>query len=196
MRPRASGLSVLAQGLIPGHRENAAPDTTHQGYLLTESMLFLKRCVLALAVCTLPIAGCSGGSSNTATKPTAPATAPADTAAATEAIKKDYSDFFGATVPYSEKAKLLEDGATLTAALDLASKNPAAKLTSANVTSVTFTGPAAANVKYDLLVSGAKVLPAAAGTAVLQDGTWKVSKATFCQLQKIGAAGKAVPGCP
>jgi hypothetical protein len=152
--------------------------------------------IIAVAVATMPLAACSGGSSKAESSPTptvAP-TAPADIAAATAAIKKDWSDFFSASVPFSQKGSLLEDSASLAEALTLSSKNPAAKLTSAEVTTVTFTSPTTAEVLYTLSIDENPVLKGANGTAVLQDGTWRVSKFTFCQLQKLGSK-KPVPGC-
>jgi hypothetical protein len=34
------------------------------------------------------------------------------------------------------------------------------------------------------------------GTAVLENGTWKVGLASFCGLAALESGGKAVPGCP
>ena len=152
--------------------------------------------VIALLVATAPVAACGGGDKGTAApKATVAATAPADVAAATAELKKNWSDFFAANVPYAQKAALVEDGDQLGAALAQAAKNPAAKATVSTVTAVTFTSPTKADVKYDLSVAGNKVITGGTGDATLQDGTWKVGKFTFCQLQKLGAAGKPVPGC-
>jgi hypothetical protein len=39
-----------------------------------------------------------------------------------------------------------------------------------------------AKVTYDILLSGTPVLTNQSGSAVLQDGTWKVSTTSFCGL--------------
>ena len=45
-----------------------------------------------------------------------------------------------------------------------------------------------ANVKYDLSAAGTSVASGQTGTAVLQDGTWKVGDEVFCGLLKQGAS--------
>ena len=57
--------------------------------------------------------------------------------------------------------------------------------------------PTAADVKYTLLLNGATALPDASGTAVEQDGTWKVSVNTLCALVQLSgnATASALPGC-
>ena len=39
------------------------------------------------------------------------------------------------------------------------------------------------------------LLPAASGQAVLVDGTWRVSKSTFCTLVTLGNNNEPVEGC-
>jgi hypothetical protein len=148
--------------------------------------------IIALALVTVPLTACGGGSDD---KPQAAATAPADTAAATAQVKSNWAEFFGGTKPVTQRSSLLEDGASLSEALTLAEKNPLAAQTSSSVSSVTFTSATQAEVKYDLSIAGNKVTSDSDGTAVLQDGTWKVSKFTFCQLQKAGSKSGVVPGC-
>ena len=52
-------------------------------------------------------------------------------------------------------------------------------------------------MKYTLLLNGATALPDASGTAVEQDGTWKVSVNTLCALVQLSgnATASALPGC-
>lgn len=153
--------------------------------------------LLALALAVVPVAACSGSSGTKhSSQPAAAATAPGDTSAAKAAITKTWTDFFGPTMPVAQKAALLEDGSSMGAALALAAKNPAATVTTATVDTITFSGPAKAAVTYDLTISGNKVLTGANGDAVLQDGTWKISKFTFCQLQKLGSKTGTFPDCP
>jgi len=53
---------------------------------------------------------------------------------------------------------------------------------------VTLNSPTKATVKYDLSAAGATVASGATGSAVLENGTWKVGDDVFCGLLKQGAA--------
>jgi hypothetical protein len=56
------------------------------------------------------------------------------------------------------------------------------------VDSVSLTSATRAAVKYDLTAAGTSVASGQSGTAVLQDGTWKVGDDVFCGLLKEGAS--------
>jgi len=79
-------------------------------------------------------------------------------------------------------------------ALVLRAQDPLMQQASATVKLVTLTGPDQAMVSYDVLLSGKVALADAQGTAVLQDGVWKVSVESFCALISLGAT-EAIPGC-
>ncbi len=157
--------------------------------------------VLTIALVALPLAGCGGGSEPAAAKTqapaptTAPATAPADVAAATAEVKANWAAFFDGSKPGAQRAALIEDGAHMAAAIAAGAKSPGANATRSTVTAVSFTSPTDAAVTYNLAVSGKNVLTGAQGKAVLDQGQWKVSKFTFCQLLKLGSGGAPVPGC-
>jgi hypothetical protein len=53
---------------------------------------------------------------------------------------------------------------------------------SSKVDSVSVSSATQAKVKYDLSALGSTVASGASGTAVLQDGTWKVGDDVFCGL--------------
>ncbi|MEU9235912.1 hypothetical protein [Streptomyces subrutilus] len=136
------------------------------------------------------LAGCSSGSgpdrsgtTTSAVGAAAPAVdGPADPAAAEEQIGKNWTAFFDSEVPVERKAELLENGDFLEPLLSgLAGRTDAAE-TSAEVTDVVFTAPTEAQVTYDLLLGGIPVMPETKGTAVLEDGVWKVSAKTLCAL--------------
>jgi hypothetical protein len=154
------------------------------------------RLVMALLVTAMPLAGCGGDGGATAKPtPTPAATAPSDPAAASAEVKQNWALFFDGSKPAAQRIPLVEGGASLGQALALGAKDPNATKTTAVATSVSFTSPTEAAVVYDLKVAGTPVLPGAQGTAVLDQGTWKVSKHTFCQLIQLGQGGSAVPGC-
>src|SRR4051812_31505222 len=168
------------------------------------SRLRLLAPVLALAAF---VAGC-GGSSNkssatnnpppSSTPPTiSTATAPADEAAAKAQIKANWTKFYAYRTKPAVAASLLEDGAKMDGALAFARQEQAQTHIKQNVKVkvVTFTDAFHANVTYALLNGKTVLLPNASGVAVYIDGTWKVSKTSFCTLVLLGANGKAVPGC-
>jgi hypothetical protein len=83
---------------------------------------------------------------------------------------------------------LLENGSTFTSAVNAFSGSPLASAVTSKVDSVTLTSPTKATVKYDLSAAGTTVASGATGTAVLQDGVWKVGDDVFCGLLKEGAS--------
>jgi hypothetical protein len=162
---------------------------------------------LGLAV-TLAGAGCGGGSSTasgTSTPAQAPLssapsptpTAPADQAAASAQIRANWATFFNTHTPQARAIALLQDAASLKAALTIAqqasAKTKAAE--TARVTGITFVSPTEANVTYVLSANGQPLLNNASGQAVLEGGVWKVSKLTFCSLVALANGGATAPGC-
>lgn len=139
-----------------------------------------------------PAAGSTGGTSST---PAATSTAPADPAAATAEITKNWEKFFSSATPTAVSVSLLENGSQLGPALAKAKAEDRATggNRSAKVTKVTFTSPTQANVNYKLHVGTTNL--DSAGVAVLQDGTWRVSKTTFCTLVELGNNQKPVKSC-
>jgi len=162
----------------------------------------------ALVLVAVTAAACGGGSSGggtttpssapasgTSTTPAAAATAPADEAAARTEITTNWTTFFSSATPNSKAKTLLENGNNLGPALQKAQQEDKTSggSRSAKVKKITFTSPTQANVAYDLHAAG-QVLNAA-GVAVLQAGTWKVSIITFCTLVVLGNNEKPVKGC-
>jgi hypothetical protein len=165
---------------------------------------------LAPTIAVLALVGCGGSSSpqassssppvstDTTTPPAATATAPADVAAATAAVKTDWTTFFLYKTPRATQISLLEHGDTLGPAVKFAARLQAKQHLKqvVKVTKVTFTSPTQASIIYALLNGTTTLLGAANGTAVLDGGTWKVSEATFCTLVTLGNGSKPVPSCP
>ncbi len=162
----------------------------------------MRRFVIALAVAALALAGCSsgGGKGSGTTPPTTTSSAPTSTsasfdrAAAQAEIKKNWEAFFSKNTPLSTKLDYLQHGDTLKAAVQLFGTDPRTKQASAKVTDVFAGTPTSATVKYQVLLNGTVALPSAVGTAVFEDGVWKVSDSTLCGL--LGLLGGAkIPGC-
>ncbi|GAA1428622.1 hypothetical protein GCM10009601_42240 [Streptomyces thermospinosisporus] len=144
-----------------------------------------------------------GGDSSPPPTPTperttsAPASAPADRAAAEREIRQNWEKFFDPATSLEDKTTVLENGEQMSPVLQAFSGDQRGGQVQAKVTKITFTSPTEADVTYTLTLKGATVLPDASGTAVEQDGTWKVSAKTLCALVQMSGNGSAtaVPGC-
>ena len=165
------------------------------------SRLRLLAPVLALAALAAACGGSSNSSSTTTNPPastpptTSTATAPADEAAAKTEITKNWQTFLRSGTPQATAVALLEKGDTLGLALKKAAQEDKATggARSAKVVSIQFTSPTQANVNYKLHAAG-QVLNSS-GTAVLEDGVWKVTDVTFCTLVVLGNGSRPVKGC-
>jgi len=116
-------------------------------------------------------------------------------AASAAAIKQDWVTFFNPKTSVAAKEAILENGSKYEALLKSQASNPTAATASASVQSVKITSPTGATIDYTILVSGSPVLKGQKGTAVYQDGTWKVSKTSFCGLAALENGGKAPAVC-
>lgn len=125
----------------------------------------------------------------------ASASAPADTAAAEQEIKKNWKAFFDPATSTKEKQAVLENGDEMGPVLAAFSGDERGGQVEAEVREVEFTSATGADVTYTLLLEGATALPDAAGTAVEQDGTWKVSVKTLCGLVALSGNATPGPGC-
>jgi hypothetical protein len=174
----------------------------------------MRGVILCLLVVTLAliVAGCGGSSATTTTAaPTSTSAAPATTVVSgTETtvagsttpvtftgdaatIATNWAKFFDGSLPVADKAALLENGSQYSKELETQAASPLAKAATAQVTAVNVTSATAADVTYSLLVGGTPALMDQKGQAVLQDGTWKVSAASFQALLALesGAGGTA-----
>ncbi|MFF3449837.1 hypothetical protein ACFYXJ_22195 [Streptomyces sp. NPDC002667] len=159
--------------------------------------------VLVLAAALTACSGNGGGSSASST-PSAQqstslpsATAPADPAAARTEIKQNWEKFFDPAVSAKEKQAVLENGDRMAPVLQGFNGDQRGQQVKATVNKVEFTSPTEATVTYTLTLKGATALPNASGTAVEQNGTWKVSVNTLCALVQLSGNGSSspVPGC-
>ncbi|MFF7393744.1 hypothetical protein ACFZAE_35565 [Streptomyces scabiei] len=126
---------------------------------------------------------------------TTSASGPADTAAAEKEIKENWKAFFDPGTSTEEKQAVLENGEEMGPVLAAFSGDERGGQVEAEVKKVAFTSATGADVTYTLLLEGATALPDAAGTAVEQDGTWKVSVKTLCGLVALSGNETPGPGC-
>jgi hypothetical protein len=157
----------------------------------------------ALVALTAILGACGGssspgsaGSPSPAATSSAAATSPATSATAstnagaTAAITANWEAFFSAKTSDSKRVALLQDGTQFASVIKSQSGSSLAALATAKVTNVTLNSATQATVKYNILVGGTPELKNQTGTAVLQNGTWKVGVASFCGLLTIENAGK------
>jgi purine-cytosine permease-like protein len=177
--------------------------------LVARRIILAPVLVLALA---LAVAACSSSSSSssssTASSPastsvsstpvSSPSAVPASSSssgnsAAVAEITANWEKFFNSSTPNSERVTLLQNGSAFAGAIS--------GLTSlvsglgAKVTSVTLTSATTATVKYDLTAGGTSLLNNQTGTAVLDNGVWKVGDASLCDLIKLVPGGTVPSAC-
>jgi hypothetical protein len=142
----------------------------------------VRRLALVL-VAGLALAGC-GGSSDTTTTDT--------TAAARAQIKSAYVKFFSGKTPVSDRVAVLQNGSKFKGLVTSFANNPLAKNVNVTVSSVTIEGGDNAKVVYTVKLGGAG-LPKQTGTAVRENGTWKVGYASLCKL--VALQGSTPSAC-
>jgi ABC-type glycerol-3-phosphate transport system substrate-binding protein len=142
----------------------------------------VRRLALVL-VAALALAGC-GGSSGTTTTDT--------TAAARAQIKSAYVKFFSGKTPVADRVAVLQNGSKFKGLVTSFANNPLAKNVNVTVASVTLQGANNAKVVYTVKLGGAG-LPKQTGTAVRENGTWKVGSASLCKL--VALQGSTPSAC-
>jgi hypothetical protein len=160
---------------------------------------------LGLVLVTAMSACSSGSSSSSSTASTAPSTAasssavsstpvPTGSSSAVAQITANWTTFFNSSTPNSKRVQLLENGSQFSSAISAFAASPLAAAVTSKVDSVSLSSATQAKVKYDLSAMGATVASGASGTAVLQDGTWKVGDDVFCGLlTEAKSAGITIP---
>jgi hypothetical protein len=100
-------------------------------------------------------------------------------------ITSTYEKFFSGKTSLSDREALLENGPKFKSVIQSFASNPLAKNVSAKVASVTLHGANKARVDFTIRLGGTS-LPTQVGTAVRQNGTWKVGDASLCKLVALG----------
>lgn len=174
----------------------------HRAYAAPALGLIL---VTAIAACSSSSSSSSSSASSPATAATtassgaassAPAatgsTASGNSSATVSQITTNWNKFFTSSTPTSEREQLLENGTQFAPALSALGSIPV----SSKVVSVTVNSATTATVKYDLTAMGQTVASGVSGTAVLQNGTWKVGDNVLCGLLTEGKAAGIVSSVP
>ena len=108
-------------------------------------------------------------------------------------IKQDWTTFFSAKTPVSERVAMLQDGARFKATITSLAKNPLASQLSAKVSSVTLEGQNKAKVVYSIYFGNTNAFPNQTGYAYKQNGKWLVGFAGLCKL--IAQQGTTPAAC-
>ena len=135
-------------------------------------------------VAMLALAACGSGHKKVSGGPHRPS--------AQEQIKANYVRFFASKTPLDVRVRLLQNGQQFKPVIQAFADNPLAKNVSATVSSVTLQGQNKAKVVYQVKFAGTS-LPKQTGTAVRQNGTWKVGFASLCKL--VGLGGSTPSAC-
>jgi hypothetical protein len=106
-------------------------------------------------------------------------------------ITANWTAFFNPKTPVSERVSLLQDGSAFASVIKSQAGSSLASQASAKVTKVTVMTTSEAAVTYDILVAGTPELKNQSGTAVYQDGAWKVGVASFCGLLILENGGSS-----
>jgi len=114
---------------------------------------------------------------------------------ATAQITANWEAFFDGKTSAAKKISLLQNGQKFASVINAQAGSGLAASAGAKVTAVTVISPAMATVKYDITLNGTTALANQTGTAVHEDGMWKVGDVSFCQLLKIENAGTAPSVC-
>ena len=147
----------------------------------------MKRLVLLL-VAGLVLAACGGGGGNKTASTTTSGFTAADRAQVTSA----YEQFFSGKTPLPDRISVLQNGPKFRQVVQGFASNPLAKNVSVTVSSVTPAGPNKAKVVYKVKFAGSS-LPTQKGTAVRENGAWKVGDASLCKL--IALQGSTPSAC-
>lgn len=131
-------------------------------------------------------ASSSSASSSTAAEP-------ASGSGAQSAITANWESFFGGKTSAATKVSLLQNGQKFASVINGQAGSPMSESAKATVTGITIKGTSAA-VKYNIGITGAS-LNNQSGTAVYEDGVWKVGDVSFCQLLTLENLGQTPPVC-
>ncbi len=176
------------------------------GFTVPARRIFLAP-ALALALAAA-VAACSSSSSSSSSPPAPPSSAPASSAPASSApattstataaaeITANWEKFFNSSTPLSQKVGLVQNGSTFSSAISSFLSMPLASGIGAKVTAVAVTSATSATVTYNITSpGGSNLLSGQTGTAVYQDGVWKVGDASLCALFKLIPGGTVPAAC-
>jgi hypothetical protein len=132
----------------------------------------MKRLAILLAGTVLLLAACGGSGGSGGND-------------AQSQIKSAYTTFFAPGTSLQDRIAVLQDGSKFKPVVQSFASNPLAKHVSVTVSSVMMQGANAAKVIYTVKVGGTS-LSKLDGTAIKQNGTWKIGYQGLCNLVSLG----------
>jgi hypothetical protein len=144
----------------------------------------------ALVALAAMVAACGSSSPSSSTSKPPAASSPTSSGSAVSQITANWEAFFSPSSSVSKRVSLLQDGPQVQSAVQSLLGSSFASQASAKVTKVTLTSPTQATVIYTILLSGTPELKNQKGTAVYENGTWKVGVSSFCSLATLANGGK------
>jgi len=110
-------------------------------------------------------------------------------------ITTNWEAFFSGKTSAAKKISVLQNGQKFASVINAQAGSGIATSAAAKVSSVVVNSPAKATVHYDITLNGTPALANQTGTAVYEDGTWKVGDVSFCQLLKLENGGTPPSVC-
>jgi hypothetical protein len=162
--------------------------------------------ILGASVVAVAAAACSSSgppSSSNTSGTSAPAATPSATTgtssstggSASSAITANWTAFFNFKTPTAKRIALLENGSQFSSIIKGQAGQGLASTANAKVLSVSNVTASQATVKYNILLGTTPALTNQTGTAVFQDGTWKVGDGSFCGLLTLEGLKPLPPAC-
>jgi hypothetical protein len=159
-----------------------------------------------MAACSSSSTSSAGAQPSSAAPASSAPSAPASSAPASSSpaaaggsakaqITANWEAFFNGQTSAAKKISLLENGQKFAAVINAQAGSGLASTAGAKVKAVVVESATKATVSYDITLNGATALPNQTGTAVYEDGTWKVGDVSFCQLLKLENGGNAPSVC-
>ena len=133
-------------------------------------------------------------SASSATNPSPAGSPSASSGGAIGEIKTNWENFFSGKTSAATKISLLQNGQQYASVINAQAGSGLAASATATVTAVVLESATTATVSYNIGVSGAS-LNNRTGTAVLEDGVWKVGDISFCQLLTLENGGTPTALC-
>ena len=138
------------------------------------------------------------GSPSAVTSSSQPASTSTPTVANSASLAQiitNWEAFFNGKTDAAKKIALLQNGDKFSAIIKAQAGSGIAASAGAKVTAVKIVTATSASVSYNITLSGVTALANQTGTAVYEDGVWKVGDVSFCQLLKLENGGKVLAAC-
>jgi len=120
---------------------------------------------------------------------------PTTGSAATAAITTNWEAFFSGSTTAAQKIALVQNGQLFATIINNQAGSSLSTSVTAKVTNVTLKSGTTAAVTYNILAGGSPALSKQAGTAVYENGIWKVGDVSFCVLLTLENSGTAPAVC-